>query len=338
MKRLFKRFFSLMISALIAVSMLCIPNAVAVNLPVDYASAVAVMEETNYIIDGSSVYLFVDYEVGTGQSWTYLRRMSADVSYVSNTVFTESGQNYVGDKAVAMFRFDAASAGIFRVAVYLNQGGVIASDPVCFNFVVTGNDTDGYVFSDRFPQSDMIPMDYYEAEQIDGFVVDGDLMIICFESDENEWNVSVSSSFTWEVDTNIGVPIQSVAEYALNEETAGYVVIALKITSAGDGKVLLTSADGTQKIEYPVSAALSDDGTVIITDERIKYGDVNGDGVVNSIDATIVCRAALNVYSLSEDQTVVADVNCDGVINSIDATIITRYSLKVLTALPVDNS
>ncbi|MBQ7132615.1 MAG: hypothetical protein IJO29_08575 [Oscillospiraceae bacterium] len=69
--------------------------------------------------------------------------------------------------------------------------------------------------------------------------------------------------------------------------------------------------------------------------DTIIYGDANGDGIVNSIDATIVTRAALNVLTLSDEVKACCDVNGDGVINSIDATIITRYSLKVIDSLPV---
>ncbi len=78
------------------------------------------------------------------------------------------------------------------------------------------------------------------------------------------------------------------------------------------------------------------DGEVTIGSVGL-YGDANGDGVVNSIDATIVTRHALKVLTLSADAQVRCDVNGDGVINSIDATIITRYALKVITVFPVEN-
>ena len=70
-------------------------------------------------------------------------------------------------------------------------------------------------------------------------------------------------------------------------------------------------------------------------EEQIIYGDANGDGIVNSIDATMVTRHALQVLTLSDEAQACCDVNLDGVINSIDATIITRYALKVIETLPV---
>lgn len=336
MKNVFKKIIGIVLSLTIALSSLCIVNASASQtLPLDYASAAEIYKNTDYIIDKSSIYLLLEYEVGTGQSWSYVTRSSAEVAYNSSTVFTESGENYVGDKAIAMFRFDASSAGVFRVVIYLNQGGTIASDPVCFNFAVTGNDTDGYVFSERLPVSDKIPMDYYEAQQIDTIAVDGDLIIVCFENSNNEWSLSVSSTFTWQVVTSCSVPIQSVPEYALSSETAGYSVAVIKATSAGDGKIILKNSDGSKTLEYPVTVSASETGELTVCDNRIKYGDVNGDGEVNSVDAAIVSRASLGIYTLGESQLVFADVNGDGAVNSVDAAMITRYVLKILSDFPV---
>lgn len=64
------------------------------------------------------------------------------------------------------------------------------------------------------------------------------------------------------------------------------------------------------------------------------YGDANGDGIVNSIDATLVTRYTLKAATLSDDALKCCDVNGDGIVNSIDAAIITRYVLKVVTSLP----
>ncbi|MBQ7130975.1 MAG: endo-1,4-beta-xylanase [Oscillospiraceae bacterium] len=72
-----------------------------------------------------------------------------------------------------------------------------------------------------------------------------------------------------------------------------------------------------------------------VEESEIIYGDANGDGIVNSIDATMVTRHALKVINLSDDVLACCDVNGDGTVNSIDATIITRYALKVITSLPV---
>lgn len=62
------------------------------------------------------------------------------------------------------------------------------------------------------------------------------------------------------------------------------------------------------------------------------YGDVNGDGVINVIDAQIVARfsVGLSVPDATRVQTN-GDANGDGAINVIDAQIIARYSVGLPT-------
>lgn len=67
----------------------------------------------------------------------------------------------------------------------------------------------------------------------------------------------------------------------------------------------------------------------------IVYGDANGDGIVNSIDATLVTRYSLSAATLSNEALICCDVNGDETVNSIDAAIITRYVLKVVSKIPV---
>lgn len=63
-------------------------------------------------------------------------------------------------------------------------------------------------------------------------------------------------------------------------------------------------------------------------------GDANGDGIVNSIDVTLVTRHSLKVVELDDSACALCDINGDGVVNSIDSTLITRYVLKVIDSLP----
>lgn len=64
-----------------------------------------------------------------------------------------------------------------------------------------------------------------------------------------------------------------------------------------------------------------------------QYGDVNGDGVVNVIDAQIVARfsVGLSVPDLSLAQAN-GDANADGVVNVIDAQVIVRHAVSLTTA------
>lgn len=70
---------------------------------------------------------------------------------------------------------------------------------------------------------------------------------------------------------------------------------------------------------------------------KILYGDVNGDGKVNSTDLTLIKRYVLKIVSALPDPEAekAADVNLDGRINSTDITVLKRYILKIITELPV---
>lgn len=61
------------------------------------------------------------------------------------------------------------------------------------------------------------------------------------------------------------------------------------------------------------------------------YGDMNADGIVNSIDALLVQRSIVGYGSLTEDEKLIADVNLDGFINSLDVLHIMRYCIGYTT-------
>ncbi|HHV28514.1 endo-1,4-beta-xylanase [Acetivibrio mesophilus] len=75
------------------------------------------------------------------------------------------------------------------------------------------------------------------------------------------------------------------------------------------------------------------------TPVKVKYGDVNEDGVVSSTDFTYLKRYVLKILSdfPTPNGKIAADVNGDGNINSTDVTIMKRYLLKVIDVFPVEN-
>ena len=63
------------------------------------------------------------------------------------------------------------------------------------------------------------------------------------------------------------------------------------------------------------------------------YPDINGDGKVNSTDALIVLRYAVELGSdiKTDEQFMNADTNGDGKVNSMDALTILRISVGAVT-------
>lgn len=66
----------------------------------------------------------------------------------------------------------------------------------------------------------------------------------------------------------------------------------------------------------------------------VTWGDVNGDGKVNSTDAVLILRYAAQLGV--DIDTAAADVNGDGKINSTDAVLILRYAAQLITKFPVE--
>jgi len=59
-------------------------------------------------------------------------------------------------------------------------------------------------------------------------------------------------------------------------------------------------------------------------------GDVNGDGMVNSLDAAQALKFDALIIELSETALTAADVNGDGSVNSLDAAMILKYDAGII--------
>ena len=68
----------------------------------------------------------------------------------------------------------------------------------------------------------------------------------------------------------------------------------------------------------------------------VSYGDVDGNGKVNAIDATLVRRYAYKQIELAEAQLAAAEVSGDDKVNAIDATLILRYAYRQIDSFPAE--
>ena len=67
------------------------------------------------------------------------------------------------------------------------------------------------------------------------------------------------------------------------------------------------------------------------------YGDLNGDGEVNSLDYTLMKRYVLgSPNAFEEEYFIAADLNGDNYVNSNDCTLLVRYILSILSKFPVE--
>ena len=150
--------------------------------------------------------------------------------------------------------------------------------------------------------------------------------------------------------TNTAVTIGSVAapELVVTEGTTGYIDEARKYVygvSVGDEATAYFEATNGGSIEMVANdsgvtngtGALlqlkGTDGAVLDTYTLIIFGDVNGDGAVDSTDAVTIKRVSVYLATFDDDAILfAADVNGDGAVDSTDAVTVKRVSVYLAEA------
>ena len=112
---------------------------------------------------------------------------------------------------------------------------------------------------------------------------------------------------------------------------------------ANEGYFFTTDSDGVSNINAKVNGknaevlhASSDKAAgftldFTIPNDDFMLGDVNGDGKVNVLDATMIQRHIAQLITIDEDKLPCADTDKNGKIAIMDATAIQRYIAKVIT-------
>ena len=98
--------------------------------------------------------------------------------------------------------------------------------------------------------------------------------------------------------------------------TDGFTTSGFDSTTTGTKTVTVTYEGKTATFDV----------TIIIT-----IGDTNGDGKVNSTDATIILQYYAGIVDLPDDLAANADVNNDGNIDSSDATLVLQYYANIIS-------
>ena len=67
------------------------------------------------------------------------------------------------------------------------------------------------------------------------------------------------------------------------------------------------------------------------------FGDVNRDGVVDIMDATLIQKYEVEKAELDDEQLLLGDVNGDGFVDILDATIIQKFVTDRVDKFPIEN-
>ncbi|MBQ7646200.1 MAG: leucine-rich repeat protein, partial [Clostridia bacterium] len=147
---------------------------------------------------------------------------------------------------------------------------------------------------------------------------------------------------------NIPDGVKDIDDYALfgclklksvtlskNVETIGEMAFGLYYDEAEE---TVKKVDGFTLYCYSGSSAEtyaknSEIKYVLLDAPALKKGDVNGDGEVDSLDATAALKYDAGIIDLSAEQMTVGDVNGDGEVDSLDAILIFKYDAGIIDEL-----
>ena len=70
--------------------------------------------------------------------------------------------------------------------------------------------------------------------------------------------------------------------------------------------------------------------------QNVKYGDVDGDGSINSSDALMILSASTDLITLTDEQKKLADVSADERVDSYDALLVLKFSVELIDSFPAE--
>ncbi len=124
---------------------------------------------------------------------------------------------------------------------------------------------------------------------------------------------------------------------------ANLCVLSFRVIAEGNTDVTLTpeviggknpAGISQNEVDYVVNNTLTNGATLTRSvkpnAETIVYGDANGDGKVDSVDATLVLQHYASINQLTQDAQNAADVNKDSRIDSTDATLILQKYAEII--------
>ena len=68
-----------------------------------------------------------------------------------------------------------------------------------------------------------------------------------------------------------------------------------------------------------------------------EFGDVNRDGVIDIMDATLIQKKAVDKANFDNEQMILGDVNGDGEVDIIDATLVQKFVVERIDKFPVED-
>ena len=133
------------------------------------------------------------------------------------------------------------------------------------------------------------------------------------------------------------VKLADTGVFSMSEGTVAELTFTVKSdaeTGASAGFAIRKLAVCDKTFEETAVPVLTGDAPVVAVGSAVLFGDVNGDGEIDNLDANMLYRYFNGKITLTDDQLAAADVNGDGEIDNLDANTIYRYFNGKITAFP----
>ena len=150
----------------------------------------------------------------------------------------------------------------------------------------------------------------------------------------NENNSNTNNNNNNNSNTEIVVPTSTFnndGKYLWNVTLGSGVDSIVKGLSTGDATINVTDPNGNPKTSGTVGTGdkvtISQNGTTK-TLEIIIYGDLSGDGVINTLDLLTIKKSILRINTLTSTYSKAADVDKNGVVNTLDLLLIKKVILN----------
>lgn len=75
-------------------------------------------------------------------------------------------------------------------------------------------------------------------------------------------------------------------------------------------------------------------GLSVLCASAAEKGDVNNDGITDSLDAAYILRHDAKLQLLGDQALAVADVNSDGAVDSLDSSLVLKYDVELIDSFP----
>lgn len=142
------------------------------------------------------------------------------------------------------------------------------------------------------------------------------------------FNVQVSlMAYKTSFATNVNINSSNSLELLLSQlQETGYTLSVYSQTETSVNVTSTTKATTGMKILKQISGT----DTIVEVFHVIVFGDVQGDGDVNSLDASIILSYVADNETITDIQKIAGDVNHDGIANNIDAALILKYNAGLI--------